>query len=120
MHWEKDAQKGKLLIDARILHERGQEDAASELYAVIAPLEEELMQHCQSVAVWPVFFSHAFSAIHCWAKAGNFYRARQLCTAILIHPETTPALREKAELILSALREGQQAYWRSSQQKIAA
>ncbi|MGC4045243.1 MAG: hypothetical protein QM758_15735 [Armatimonas sp.] len=109
-HWEKDTQKSKLLIEARVLFEKGNEESAIDMYATAASLEEELMQECKAVSLWIKFFSHAFSAIHCWARAGNFYRARQICQMVLQHPELSEPQRQNAIEVLTALRDGVRVY----------
>lgn len=119
-HWEKDAGKSRLLLEARILWEQGQEAVALDAFAQAARLEEELMQESRDASVWQKFYVHAFSAAHCWVKAGNFYRARQLCQTILQQPDLTQPLKEKAEALLEGLQDGQRAYWASVQQKAAA
>ena len=119
-HHEKDSRKSRLLLEARILWERGQEAEALDAYAEVARLEEELMQEARDAGIWQKFFIHGFSAAHCWIKASNFYRARQLCHIILQQPDITPPLKERAGALLEGLQDGQRAYWASVQQRAAA
>jgi hypothetical protein len=109
-HREKDTEKSKLLLDARIFRERKQEELAIETYAQVAAIEEELMQECLQAGVLPQFFSHAFSAVICWGNAGNLYRAHQLCQMIVAHPEVTDAYRQETSAVLTSLSTAIQNY----------
>ena len=119
-HRQKGDRKSRLLFEARLLWEQSRDDKALDMYAEVAALEEELMQECRAAGVGPKYFVHAFSAVHCWIKAADFYRARHLCNTILAQPDITPPLRENAEALLQGVREGQQASWEKLQPKMAA
>src|SRR5437016_14434852 len=42
-------------------------------------------------------FVHRFSAAHCWAQAGNFYRALALCDGLLARADLSHRLRQRVE-----------------------
>ncbi|MBB6048567.1 ankyrin repeat domain-containing protein [Armatimonas rosea] len=100
------------MLEARQLWEQEKHDQAADLYAEVAGMEEEFMQECKDANFASEYFTHAFSAIHCWLHAGNFYRARFLGNIILEHPDVSEPVQERVQALLEGIQDGQQLYAR--------
>lgn len=116
----RDREKGRLLLEARVLWERGEIDRATDLYAELAAIEEQLMWECSSLGVPKKSWIHGVSAANCWIKAGDFHRARRLCFAMLEQTELPATLRQSVESLADGLRDGRRLFWEAVQQKAAA
>jgi hypothetical protein len=86
--------KGRLTLDAMMAEKSGRPDAPAR-FAQIAPLEEELAREVPNEPhLRPHWRIHLFSAASCWARAGHFARAVQLCDELLADLEAPPRFRQ--------------------------
>ena len=76
-----EARKSQLLLAAQLLRAQ-QQDAAATQFAEAALIEEQLSEICETNGLLEKALLHRFSAVGCWAQAGNFYRAIALCDEI--------------------------------------
>jgi hypothetical protein len=98
-----ESRKSNLLLQATLLREQGQEEAAIR-FAEAADIEERLGATCVSRGLTEKSFVHRFSAASCWAQAGNLYRAIQLCQELLADTSVPARLRLRIERYLNTLR----------------
>ena len=68
-----ESAKSRLLLEAALLREQGQEEAAAVRFAQVAAMEEQLFNVCREQGLMEKANVHHFSAASCWAQAGNFY-----------------------------------------------
>jgi hypothetical protein len=95
--------KSKLLLEARLLREQQQEEAAAR-FAQAAQIEERLSEICAARGLYEKSFVHQFSAASCWAQAGNFYHAITLCDELLARPDLPDLLRRHIQQYVVTLR----------------
>lgn len=98
-----ERRKSHLLLEAQLLREQKQEDAATK-FAQAALIEERLSEICASQQLWEKSFVHQFSAASCWAQAGNFYQAIALCDELLMHSDLPETLRRRVQTYAVTLR----------------
>jgi hypothetical protein len=67
--------KSKLLPEAQFLRAQNQPDEAASRFAQAAELEQRLAAACESKGLLEKAWVHYFSAVSCWAQAGNFHEA---------------------------------------------
>jgi hypothetical protein len=84
------------LLEGQLLRARGQADAAAEQFARAAEIEERLSGICEAKGLTEKAWVHHFSAVGCWAHAGNFYRAIALGEAMLARTDLPDRLRARA------------------------
>jgi hypothetical protein len=105
-----EARKSRLILEARLLRQRKEPEAAAVKFAEAAAIEEQLGETCARQQLQEKSFVHYFSAASCWAQAGNFYEAIALCDQILAAPELPQPLRARIEQYADALR-SRRAQW---------
>jgi hypothetical protein len=88
----KEAQKSNLILSGQHLRAQRREDEAAAQFAAAALLEEELSEICLTQGLVEKSWLHRFSAIGCWAQAGNFYRAIALCDELQQQPQVPARL----------------------------
>jgi hypothetical protein len=105
-----EARKSGLLLEASILREQGDEEAAARLFAEAAEVEESLGSECRSRGLPDKAFVHLFSAASAWAQAGNFYQAINICGDLLTGG-VSDRLRLRVEEYSSILHERRSAWY---------
>lgn len=99
-----EALKSELILEARLLRERQQDEAAAEKFARAAEIEERLGDLCEAKGLVKKSLVHRFSAASCWAQAGNFYRAIMLCDDLLGRSDLPDRLRRRIHEYADTLR----------------
>ncbi|HUG93747.1 MAG TPA: hypothetical protein VML55_23155, partial [Planctomycetaceae bacterium] len=66
-----ERRKSNLLLEARLLRDQGDDDAAALRFAEAAAIEERLSDLCAERGLTEKSWVHRFSAASCWAAAGN-------------------------------------------------
>jgi hypothetical protein len=105
-----ETQKSNLILEARLLREQQQDEAAANRFAQAAEIEERLSDASQAKGLTEKSRVHRFSAASCWAQAGNFYRAIALCDDLLSQGDLPPRLRRRVEEYVQTLR-ARRAQW---------
>jgi hypothetical protein len=108
---EKTAHKSNLIIEARIFRETGRLEEAARNLAEAGRLEEELQRFCLENGFEKKSFVHAFSAVHCWLRAGDSYHALTLCEDIFKQEGLTERLKKHTEQLLEELYRKRKQYW---------
>ena len=105
-----ETHKSDLILGARLLRERQQDEAAAEKFAQAAEIEEHLSEICEAKGLVEKSFVHRFSAASCWAQAGNFSRAITLCDDLLARADLPDHLRQHVHDYADTLR-ARRAQW---------
>jgi hypothetical protein len=105
-----ETRKSRLIMEARLLRDQLQDEAASAKFALAAAIEEQLSERCEAEGLLEKSYVHRFSAASCWAQAGNFYRAIDLCRELLAREEIPARLRQRVQEYSDALR-ARRAQW---------
>lgn len=100
-----EERKARLILSARLLRERQQDEAAAAEFAQAAEIESRLAAACESQGLLEKSFRHRFSAAGCWAQAGNFYQAIAICADLLVRADLPDRLRQQVQDYVAALRE---------------
>jgi hypothetical protein len=98
-----ERRKSNLLLEAQLMREQKQEDAATK-FAQAALIEERLSAICAAQQLLEKSFVHLFSAASCWAQAGNFYQAIALCDELLTRNDLSESLRRRVQNYAVTLR----------------
>ncbi|HXG64893.1 MAG TPA: hypothetical protein VNO70_07275 [Blastocatellia bacterium] len=98
-----EARKSNLLLAAQLLRDQKQEEAAAK-FAQAAAIEERLSDICAAKGLTEKAALHRFSAASCWAQAGNFYRAIELCDDLLARADLPDRLRQSVQHYGDTLR----------------
>jgi len=98
-----EAQKSELILAAQLLREQQQDEAATK-FAQAALIEQRLSDICAAQGLLEKSFLHRFSAVSCWAQAGNFYHAIALCDDLLTRADLPDRLRRRIHDYAHTLR----------------
>lgn len=99
-----ETRKSDLILQASLLREQGQDEAAFLKFAEAAAIEERLRDRCEALGLLPKSFVHGFSAAGCWAQAGDFHHALTLCDGLLARADLPDRLRRRVEEYAATLR----------------
>jgi hypothetical protein len=105
-----EARKSSLILEAQLLREQQQDEAAAARFAEAAEIEERLSEICEVKGLVEKSFVHRFSAASCWAHAGDFYHAIRLCDDLLARADLPDRLRQRVQSYREALR-ARRAQW---------
>ncbi len=105
-----EARKSRLILEARLLRQQEQSEAAAAKFAEAAAIEESLGEACTGHQLREKSFVHFFSAASCWAQAGNFFEAIVLCDRLLADPDLPVSLRRRIAEYADTLR-SRRAQW---------
>jgi hypothetical protein len=105
-----EARKSELILTARLLRAQGQDEAAAANLVQAAELEQELGARCLAAGNSAKGWVHRFSAVGCWAQAGNFYQAIAECSALLSASDVPDRLRQRVVNYRDTLR-ARRAQW---------
>lgn len=92
------------LLEAQLLRAKGEVDEASDRFAVAAELGEQIAEAAIAAGDRETGWKHLFSAISCWAQAGNFYAAIHLADDLLDDAGLTPQIRTQVADFVSTIR----------------
>lgn len=102
--FEQDEQyKSNLILEANMLKAQGQYTQASQRFALAAEIEERLARELRQLGNRDKAFHHAFSAVSCWAQAGDLYRAQTSGMDLLSQVDLSANNRERLETFLQTL-----------------
>lgn len=107
----RESEKGNLILQARLLREQGQHEAAAERFAQAAVIEEELADRCAGLGLVAKELVHRYSAAGCRAQAGDFHHAITLCEGLLARADLPERLREQIGSYTTLLRARRSAWY---------
>ncbi len=104
--------KSDLILEANLLKAQGDFEAAAQRFAEAAEIEERLATDLTGMGFQDKAFIHRFSAVSCWAQAGDLYRAVTLGEQMLQDNNLTTAQSSRLEKYLEVLH-GRIVQWMS-------
>jgi hypothetical protein len=102
---EQEVRKSNLILEARRLRDQRQDEAAADRFAEAAAMEERLADACEAARLVEKSYVHRFSAVGCWAQAGDFYHAIRICDVLLDRADLPQRLRDRVQDYSQALRQ---------------
>ena len=87
--------KARWLLEAHTLKAQTRFTEAAERFAQAASAEETLAAWAAEQGLTDLHYLHTFSALSCWAQAGDPHRALQMSHALLTVPTLTNAQRQQ-------------------------
>lgn len=105
-----EARKSSMMLEAQLVREQRQDEAAAAKFAQAAEIEERLSDICEAKELMEKSLVHRFSAASCWAQAGDFYHAITLCDDLLIRADLPERLRQHISDYAHTLR-ARRAQW---------
>lgn len=93
-----EREKARLLLEAHTLKAQARFTEAAERFAQAAHQEEQLADWAARQELSDLHYLHAFSALSCWAQAGDPHRAWQMSHALLTAAPLTTRQRKQLEL----------------------
>ncbi len=94
---EEEARKSSLILEANLLKARGQYQDATDRFAEAAQIEERLSAMLIQRGLLDKYFIHRFSALSCWAQAGNIYLAIAIGEELLARADLPDRLRQRIQ-----------------------
>lgn len=107
-----ERRKSNLILEANLLQYQGQYEAAADKFATAAEIEELLASQLQTLGKTEKAFVHHFSALSCWAQAGDLHRALVLGQQLLRDNHLSTNQHQQVNDYLSTLRD-RLAQWMS-------
>jgi hypothetical protein len=98
------ARKSNLMLEAKLLRQQGENSAATRRFAEAARIETELADYCDEHGFPGSSRIHRYSAVGCWAGAGNFYQALTDAEAMLEQSDLPEPLRRHVEKYMQTLQ----------------
>jgi hypothetical protein len=105
-----EVRKSNLILEGQMLEAQQRMDEAALRFAQAAEQEELLAEKCLELGLTVKAVLHRSSAAGCWARAGNLYRAIQLCDDLLHRVDLPEGLRQQIQSYALALR-GRRVQW---------
>jgi hypothetical protein len=99
-----EARKSKLILEANLLKAQERYQDAADRFAEAAHIEEQLSKMLLQKGLLDKYFIHRFSALSCWAQAGDVYRAIVLGEELLARADLPNPLRRRIEEYVQLLR----------------
>ncbi len=99
-----ETRKSELILEGNSLRQQKQHEVAAARFAEAAAIEEQLASRCDELGLGEKSLIHRFSAVSCWAQAGNFYAAIGLGDELLARADLPAHLRDQAAKYVNALR----------------
>ena len=99
-----EREKSTLILEAQLLRAQGQHQTAASRFAAAAQIEERLSDMLRGPALQRKYFIHRFSALSCWAQAGNVYQAITMGEELLAAPDLPEALRQQVQAYVQRVR----------------
>jgi hypothetical protein len=110
-----EQRKSNLILEANLLKAREEYEAAAEKFAAAAEIEERLVQQLLHLNRREKGFVHLFSAVSCWAQAGDLHRALRLGADLVSFEGISPARQQSAQEYIGVLRSRYVQWMRSWQ-----
>jgi hypothetical protein len=101
---ELEAQKSNLLLEAQLLRSQNRAETAAAKLAEAAGIEERLSELSLAAGLREKAWLHRFSAVSCWAQAGNFYQALAWCDDLLSQPDLPDLWRRRVQEFAQRVR----------------
>jgi hypothetical protein len=98
-----ERRKSSLILEANLLKAQGAFEAAAAKFASAAEIEEQLSAQLMTLNRPEKAFTHQFSALSCWAQAGNLYRAMTLGESLLQSESLAEPQRQQVNQYLQIL-----------------
>ena len=98
-------EKARLILEANRLKLEQDFKAAADHFAQAARYEQQLANWADSEHLVDLGYLHRFSAISCWAQAGDPYRALTLTQQMLATIRLTPQQRKQLQTFRTTLEE---------------
>ena len=99
-----EARKSELILEANLLKAQGQYQDATDRFAEAARIEERLSEMLLQNKLLDKYFVHRFSALSCWAQAGNIYQAIAMGEEMLARPDLPGHLHQRIQEYVQLLR----------------
>jgi hypothetical protein len=96
--------KSNLILEAQLLRAQQRLDEAAAKMALAAEIEERLGTLCEEKGLKDKAWVHLFSAVSCWAQAGNFHSAITLGDELVARPDLPARLRQRVLEYTQSLR----------------
>ncbi|MCE7986861.1 MAG: hypothetical protein DYG89_37280 [Caldilinea sp. CFX5] len=100
-----EREKARLLLEAHTLKAQASFTEAAERFAQAARYEEQLADWAANQALTDLYYLHAFSALSCWAQAGDPHRALQMSNSLLRAPSLTARQRSQLKQYQATLEQ---------------
>lgn len=108
----KEQLKSSLILEANLLKAQGEFEVAARRFAEAAEIEERLASELIGLGFQEKAFIHRFSAVSCWAQAGDLHRAVTLGEQMLRENNLTTAQSSHLEKYMETLH-GRIVQWMS-------
>lgn len=99
-----EQRKSNLILEANLLKAREEYEAAAEKFAAAAEIEEKLVEQLVHLNRREKAFVHLFSAVSCWAQAGDLHRALVLGADLVGFEGISPPRKQSAQEYVEVLR----------------
>ena len=99
-----EREKSDLILAANLLKAQGRHQEAANRFAAAARIEEQLSATLLQQALRRKYLVHRFSALSCWAQAGNVYQAIMMGEELLAAPDLPAPLREHVQAYIQRTR----------------
>jgi hypothetical protein len=106
-----ETRKSNLLLEAQFLVAQQQHDEAAVKFAHAAEIEEHLSDICEAKGLMEKAWVHRFSAVSCWAGAGNIHEAITLGDELLGRTDLPERLRQRVHDYVQTLRRRRAQWW---------
>lgn len=100
-----EREKARLLLEVHTLKTQAHFTEAAERFAQAAHQEEQLADWAAHQELPDLYYLHAFSALSCWAQAGDPHRALQMSHALLQTAPLTTRQRTQLEQYQATLEQ---------------
>ncbi len=100
-----EREKSRLILEAHMLKAQMRFAEAAERFAQAARYEHELADWAEAQALSDLRYLHAFSALSCWAQAGDPHRALVLGRKLLDSGTLTEAQRAQLQSYYATLEQ---------------
>ncbi|MBC8446559.1 MAG: radical SAM protein, partial [Chloroflexi bacterium] len=101
---KEEARKSNLILEANLLKAQERYQDAADRFAEAAKIEERLSKTLLRKGLLDKYFVHHFSALSCWAQAGDVYHAIVLGEELLARADLHTPLRQRIEEYVRQLR----------------
>lgn len=96
--------KSNLILQANFLKAQGRYQDAADRFAEAAQIEERLSKVLLQKGLLDKYFVHRFSALSCWAQAGDVHHAIVLAEELLAREDLPEPLHQRIEEYWQQLR----------------
>jgi len=101
---KEEGRKSNLILEANLLKAQERYQDAADRFAEAAQIEERLSGVLLQEGLLDKYFVHRFSALSCWAQAGDVYHAIVLGDELLARADLPDPLRARIEEYVQLLQ----------------